>query len=870
MRITKLKLHGYKNLKISLEHQSDSIALIGNNGSGKSNVLEALSIIFKSLYKNENNVPFDYEIEYSIGGSNQVKVQKKASQIKSFLNGKTQIYIKDFLPKRVIAIYSGEDDRLWNKCYKPFYDDFIKNINKANREGTATGEMPQMLYLNKFYWHISLLALVVSDALDTQRFVKETLGINTIDKIKFDFNTNIDYKSFTPSPITAFLQLIDNEGSEYTIEEFKRIISGSDLSASLPMTFSDSYNADDIFRLLYWSFTDKNGKIISDVKIIFNDGLTIEDLSEGEKKLLLVKAAFEYASQEDSLFILDEPDSHVHLINKKLIIGLLDDYKANRQIILTTHSPKVTECFKEENVYQLRKGKLEDKNKRDIIKDLFGDELDWFGAETLFSKNTPLLLVEGKGDIQYIKRAILLFKDEYPQLQNLQILPSGGSSSAKPLYDELRPTLAKDKKVIVLFDRDDAGKEGMKSFGVIWDNTSSKKGKEDTTTYKTEISTYCLMLPKTDDFESNEFLVEDYFLKETRNKFITESLTDITSFKEVPKDLRQCVKERFSKEFTNFGVEEFVNFKVLLNKLNSIVTPIVTEIFFIDNGRIEAEGYFHPLDTSISVMKGSQILKEEKQSCPSISLRERNKCKNKSLFADDGDYYTLEENVFFKTPNSAAGFVLGYSANGWDKWKNANGLPLKECYAREIKAEEIENLLDEEQEKVEVKEEAKQTLKTQQTPGTKTKQTVFFEPSLSIPDFQLHFWEGFSEYLQNKSDLPPRKPRAQHWYDTSIGSSEAFLSSVIIIRKSRLRVSIYITNNKELFKSILSHKSEIETKYGLKFIWNNKPEKKASLISIEKRVNYLINTIGNEEKSYKWLLESLLMMKNIFHTYKNK
>ena len=51
MKIKNLKIEGYKNLDLELIHNVDIIALIGNNGSGKSNLLEALSLIFRSLYK---------------------------------------------------------------------------------------------------------------------------------------------------------------------------------------------------------------------------------------------------------------------------------------------------------------------------------------------------------------------------------------------------------------------------------------------------------------------------------------------------------------------------------------------------------------------------------------------------------------------------------------------------------------------------------------------------------------------------------------------------------------------------------------------------------------------------------------------------
>ena len=45
MRIKKLYIKNYKNLDAELVHNSDLIAFIGNNGSGKSNILEAVSII---------------------------------------------------------------------------------------------------------------------------------------------------------------------------------------------------------------------------------------------------------------------------------------------------------------------------------------------------------------------------------------------------------------------------------------------------------------------------------------------------------------------------------------------------------------------------------------------------------------------------------------------------------------------------------------------------------------------------------------------------------------------------------------------------------------------------------------------------------
>ena len=75
MKIKNLKIEGYKNLDLELIHNADIIALIGNNGSGKSNLLEALSLIFRSLYKKSESVFFDYTIEYTIKENKNIKIE---------------------------------------------------------------------------------------------------------------------------------------------------------------------------------------------------------------------------------------------------------------------------------------------------------------------------------------------------------------------------------------------------------------------------------------------------------------------------------------------------------------------------------------------------------------------------------------------------------------------------------------------------------------------------------------------------------------------------------------------------------------------------------------------------------------------------
>ena len=82
MRITTLNIYNYKNLSIELNNSSSIIALIGNNGSGKSNILEAISTIFFHVYnKKEKDIPFNFKLEYTIRGNQNVLIEKKNSTI---------------------------------------------------------------------------------------------------------------------------------------------------------------------------------------------------------------------------------------------------------------------------------------------------------------------------------------------------------------------------------------------------------------------------------------------------------------------------------------------------------------------------------------------------------------------------------------------------------------------------------------------------------------------------------------------------------------------------------------------------------------------------------------------------------------------
>ena len=137
MRINKVEITKYKNLKgfkIDFEKSYYVSVLLGKNGTGKSNLLEFLTIVFKALDLADSPSKFkdfylndlkqngenysDFTLEYTING-NKIRVSFSDNDLKirdlvrisniSFTDFKNK---KDVLfPSHVVGYYSGKNNR---------------------------------------------------------------------------------------------------------------------------------------------------------------------------------------------------------------------------------------------------------------------------------------------------------------------------------------------------------------------------------------------------------------------------------------------------------------------------------------------------------------------------------------------------------------------------------------------------------------------------------------------------------------------------------------------------------------------------------------------------------------------------------------
>ena len=129
---------------------------------------------------------------------------------------------------------------------------------------------------------------------------------------------------------------------------------------------------------------------------------------------------------------------------------------------------------------------------------------------------------------------------------------------------------------------------------------------------------------------------------------------------------------------------------------------------------------------------------------------------------------------------------------------------------------------------------------------------------------RLEFWTQFNEVVDSQGKpFNKRKVTTDHWYNVAIGSSDASISIDLVNKEHRIRVSLWINDNKDIFDALFQRKDEIETALGFGLEWNRLDNKKASYIC-----TYIKGLDFKKQDNYPMLMEQIvdlvLKMRNVF------
>jgi len=409
MRIDKVYIEDFKNLKkfsIDLDETQMNTVLLGQNATGKSNFIEALILIFKYLDLKQDppkTLNFHYRIEYRVRVYKVIvdyltdkyvfDIYKLSDTDKSWVKLVKPISKTDFfrnkdlyLPKYVFTYYSGLSDRL-DKIFWKHQQNFYNEIKKADFDRKKLDELRRLFYVKQIHSFFVLLAFFALPNVEskTKQFLNDVLGIEDLESVLFvlkrpSWKGNGDERFFGAEGLVSnFLSVlwqfslapIYNTETVYPDFRSKGVkqdtlylyITGKKKLNDFAMEFFKvskiTANNTDLFKALESTYISE---LLEEVKVKVKkrvDGeVKFKELSEGEQQLLTVIGLLIFTKEEESLVLLDEPDTHLNPLWKYDYLQYLTAYVKTKnseandsnqepsedlttQIIINTHDPLV-------------------------------------------------------------------------------------------------------------------------------------------------------------------------------------------------------------------------------------------------------------------------------------------------------------------------------------------------------------------------------------------------------------------------------------------------------------------------------------------------------------------------------------------------
>lgn len=409
MRINRLYVKEYGNLQ-DFEFKPDlkpqTTVVLGRNGAGKSNLIEALVEVFRDLEAGTAS-NFYYELNYQIRGkeieviNNPVNRTKRAvtvDGVKSKLKDFNEA-INDYLPKYVFAYYSGWNRRLEKLFHKPTND-----LYKKWKEGGSSDNIPlrRLFYCRKDYSQLVLLAFFLMAGNESNKnnekireFLKEFLKIEdfesalfvmhkpfwrgnkkpTEDDLKFGdplfWYAKGAFQTFTDRLWRHSIAPIRNEETvtkdfrDRTEDQERLYLYIKDKPTLMELMYPGEDETHFFAHLEGLYLCDLIEEVRVTVKHTKAGLIRFDQLSEGEQQLLTVLGLLHFTKGEESLFLLDEPDTHLNPAWTYEYLNLLENQVMDKssQLLIASHNPLMIGGLERDQVRLLNRHDKEGKRK---------------------------------------------------------------------------------------------------------------------------------------------------------------------------------------------------------------------------------------------------------------------------------------------------------------------------------------------------------------------------------------------------------------------------------------------------------------------------------------------------------------------------
>lgn len=368
MRLKSVYISHYKNLNdftLNFDGNSFIDVFVGKNGTGKSNLFEALIKIFRHLDE-DLEISFDYKIKYEIEGR-AVTIEWRSG--KRTFNGKTQRSLdRTAFPDNILIYYSGH-----NETVSALVHEYEKNF-RGKIKGANIRDSRFFIGVDAAYKNLLLANLLIQpESSKAREYIRKKLGISSV-------GSNIDFVLQRPSFANSRLRKlgfgsidhfdpashywgadgVTREFLDKTLTCIKMEFNHADIyfpnideyrfSVNIEL-FQNKFGLDqdnaelrgNVFRMLdNLKMLGMLAEISIPLKLSNDEPATIAQFSDGQFQSVYIYSIVELFKDRNCITLLDEPDCFLHpewqFEFLKQVFDITDITANKNHVLMTSHS----------------------------------------------------------------------------------------------------------------------------------------------------------------------------------------------------------------------------------------------------------------------------------------------------------------------------------------------------------------------------------------------------------------------------------------------------------------------------------------------------------------------------------------------------
>lgn len=359
------------NIYFKTGNNASTTILIGENGTGKSTMIESVLEIFMSFDSPniEKEINYDYTIEFEYAQKN-INIVKETHNYQFVVDGvifkgsynRVRRWLKKqrLFPKRIITFYSGANNKLapaiskmnkeYRKQYRKVMEKFFVVMNDDTTEELPATPVKKFNFCDEHLVPIYLCAILTGHDSYEKRYLTQECHFAAIDRISMVINLDKveqlygfeRFKDEYPSNLMFVADYIEHNLTDVLRHGWIFAAKGKGYFelTGIEKCGLDSVVILEFFEVLYDLFDAKFEIYVK----VGNNTVKASDMSEGQRQLIKVLGMLGICKREDCLILMDEPDAHMNPKWKYGLKQIMDKClveATNAQNIIATHDPLV-------------------------------------------------------------------------------------------------------------------------------------------------------------------------------------------------------------------------------------------------------------------------------------------------------------------------------------------------------------------------------------------------------------------------------------------------------------------------------------------------------------------------------------------------